>query len=176
LRKLSGGKGVDLLRGWSAMLARNGWRSRPSPRRGFTLVEAAHDFSHGPVVVVIDDSPHSFQLFRSAADEAMARSRDLIVLDLGSVSLSSRIDDELGEAATREHSAIRAVWANPHVKVVRVKPVEVAMGSVLRYCERLAPSLLVLSALQLDLEALDAVLVQRIFGSGFDVLIMTGDR
>ncbi|MGH3650487.1 MAG: hypothetical protein ACRDU9_07220 [Acidimicrobiia bacterium] len=156
------------------MLARNGWRSQPSPRRGFTVVEAAHDFSHGPVVVVIDDSPHTFDLFLSAADEAMARSRDLIVLDLGSVSLSDRIADEMSETDSREDSAIRAVLANPHVKVVRVKPANVPLGSVLRYCERLAPSLLVLSALQLDVDTLDAALVHRIFSSGFDVLIMTG--
>lgn len=155
------------------MLAQHGWKSKPSPRRGFTVVEASRDVATCPVVVVLHDSNHALRLFRSALDEAMTRSRHLVVLDCGNPSLRDQLNDEEREVDPREQSALRALWTNPHVSVVRMEPVEADLTKTISYCETVKASLLILAAEHIGGTALGPDLSNRIFNGDFDLLVVT---
>lgn len=152
------------------MLTQHGWKSEPSPRRGFTMIDASRDVSESPVVVAIHDSPHALRLFRSAVDEAMSRSLELIVLDYGATSLRDRIGDAAEPLDARERSTLGTLWANSHVHVIREEPVDLDLGRTISYCESISASMLVLSADDLGSANVDA---ERVFNSDFDVLVIT---
>lgn len=154
------------------MLAQHGWKSKPSPRRGFTVVEASRELKESPVVVAVHDSTQALRLFRSALDEAMSRSADLVVLDYGSTSLKDELSDDSTEVDSTERSAMRALWANPHVRVVRVEPVEADLEKTVSYCESVRASLLIIGADQISATGLNAV-PDRVFNADFDVLVIT---
>jgi hypothetical protein len=155
------------------MLAQHGWKSKPSPRRGFTVVEASRELKQSPVVVAVHDSSQALLLFRSALDEAMSRSRDLVVLDYGSVSLREELEDDSGEVDPRERSAMRALWTNPHVQVERIEPGESDLEKTVTYCESVRASLLIIGAHHISGTAIDVGLASRIFDGEFDVLVIT---
>lgn len=151
------------------MLTQHGWKSEPSPRRGFTMVEASHAGSTPPVVVAIHDSPHALRLFRSAVDEAMSRSLELIVLDYGTTPLHDKIGDDAELLDERERSTLRTLWANSHVHVVREEPMDQDLGRTIAYCESISATMLVLSADDLGSAVVDT---ERIFNGDFDVLVI----
>lgn len=155
------------------MLAQHGWKSKPSPRRGFTVVEASRELAESPVVVAVHDPARALRLFRSALDEAMSRSRDLVVLDYGSTSLRDELGDESKDVDPRERSAMRALWTNPHVNVVRVEPVEANLEKSVSYCESIKASLLIVGADHIGSAAIEAKLADRIFNGDFDLLVVT---
>lgn len=155
------------------MVTQHGWKSKPSPRRGFTLVEASRELKESPVVVAVHDSVQALRLFRSALDEAMSRSRDLIVLDYGSTSLRDELRDESKKVDPRERSAMRALWTNPHVRVVRVEPAEAGLEKAVTYCEAVEASLLIIGAEHMSTTGINAALADRIFNGDFDVLVVT---
>lgn len=150
------------------MLTQHGWKPNPSPRRGFTFVEFLREAVARPIVVVIPETPNAFRLFRTAVDEAIGRSLDLIVLDCGHVPLSDRMragDDQ------REMATLRSLWSNPHVRVVRDDASD--LERVLAFCESAGAVLLVLGA---DHIAASVVDLDRIFNCDFDVLVVTGHQ
>lgn len=153
------------------MLAEHGWKSKPSPRRGFTVVEASREMKESPVVVAVHDSRHGLRLFRSAVDVAMSRSCDLVVLDYGATSLQDALGDNSNEIDPRERSAMRALWTNPHVQVTRIEPTAADLEKTISYCETLKASLLIIAADQVS--AIDPDLSDRIFNGDFDVLVVT---
>lgn len=155
------------------MLAQHGWKSSPSPRRGFTVVEASRELSSSPVVVAVHDSLQALRLFRSALDEAMSRTLDLIVLDYGATSLRDELRSEAGDVDDRERSAMRALWTNPHVRVVRVEPAESDLERTVSFCESIKASMLILGAAHVGSASIDAELSNRIFNGDFDVLVVT---
>lgn len=154
------------------MLVHHGWKSSPSPRRGFTVISAAKEVSEGPVVVAVHDPLQALRLFRSALDEALFRYRDLVVLDYG-IALHDELEDESGRADPRERLALRAFAANPHVHVVPVDPDETGLEGTVSYCESTKASLLVLGADHIGETGLEGDLANRIFNGGFDVLVVT---
>ena len=152
------------------MLAHHGWKAKPSPRRGFTMVEASRELAESPVVVAVHDPLHGIRLFRSALDEAMGRARDLLVLDYGATPLRNQLDRE--DVDPREQSALRALWSNPHVRVVRVDPGKANIATTIAFCESLRASLLILAADHIDPATLDPGLIRRVFDGAFDVLVL----
>lgn len=155
------------------MLTQHGWKSKPSPRRGFTIVEASREPAESPVVVALHDSSQALRLFRSALDESMSRSRDLVVLDYGTTPLRHELSDETKGVDPRERSAMRALSTNPHVKVVRVEPYQASLERTVSHCEDIKSSLLIIGADHLGSSAIDADLARRIFTGDFDVLVVT---
>ena len=162
------------------MLAQHGWKSKPSPRRGFTLVEASRELSQSPIVLAVHDSAQALRLFRSAVDEAMSRLCDLVVLDYGSTSLREELASDSKEVDSRETSAMRALWTNPHVDVVRVDPTQAHLEGTISYCESVKASLLIIGADHISPSGMGAEFADRIFNGDFDVLVITdhpsGDR
>lgn len=152
-------------------MAQHGWKVRPSPRRGFTVVEASRE-PESPVVTTVYDRPQGLRLFRTALDEAMSRSCDLVVLDCGRRSLREELEDT-SDFETREMSDMRALLINPHVRVLRVEPHEADLENTVAYCELVKATLLIISAEQMSGRALDAALTNRIFHGDFDVLVVT---
>lgn len=155
------------------MLAPHGWKSRPSPRRGFTVVEASREVSASPVVVAVHDSLQALRLFRSALDEAMSRSLHLIVLDYGTTPLRDELRAVPGDADERETKAMRALWGNPHVSVIRAEPVDSDIEKTVSFCESAQASMLILGADHIGSAAIDLELSNRIFNADFDVLVVT---
>lgn len=155
------------------MLAQGGWKSKPSPRRGFTVVGASRELKESPVVAAVHDSSQALRLFRSALDEAMGRARDLVVLDYGSTSLGDELRDDSKGVDSQERSAMRALWTNPHVRVVRVEPVEASLEKTVSYCESVKASLLIIGADHISATGIDAPLADRVFNADFDVLVIT---
>jgi hypothetical protein len=155
------------------MLAQHGWKSRPSPRRGFTVVEAARELKETPVVAAVHDSAQALRLFRSALDEAMSRSCDLVVLDYGSTSLRDELKGDASQVDPSETSAMRALWTNPHVHVVRVEPADADLEKTVSYCESVKASLLIIGADHISAPGIEADLANRIFNGDFDVLVIT---
>lgn len=151
------------------MLPQHGWRPTPSPRRGFTIIESLREGSVPPVVVAITESPYALRLFRTAVDEAIGRSLDLLVLDSGPVPLSDRMRPGAGDE--REMATLRSLWSNPHVRVIRDDPIDPDLERVLVFCETAGAALLVLGA---DHIASSVVDLDRIFNCDFDVLVVTG--
>lgn len=155
------------------MVARqHGWKSSPSPRRGFTVVEASRDETSSPVVAAVHDSLQAVRLFRTAAEEAMTRGRHLVVLDYGDSSLHDSLDDPANEVDARERSALRTLLSNPHVRVVRIEPVVTDLERTIAYCESVRACMLVLGADHMGSHELDATLASRIFDAEFDVLVL----
>lgn len=155
-------------------MARHGWKTRPSPRRGFTVVEASREQIGSPVVVALHDSFQSIRLFRCAVEEAMNRFRNLVVLDYGEVPLQEELDDDSFDIDPRERTSVRALWSNPHVRVVRIEPMESDLEKTVAYCESTKACLLVLAADHVGSSRLDAALADRIFRGAFDVLVLAG--
>lgn len=153
------------------MLAQHGWKSNPSPRRGFTVVEASRERKGSLVVVAVHDSTHGLRLFRSALDEAMGRSCDLVVLDYGVTSLRDELGDDSGEIDPGERSALRALWTSPHVRVIRIEPTAADLENTISYCETVEASLLIIAADQISTISPD--LSDRVFKGAFDVLVIT---
>lgn len=158
------------------MLARHGWKSNPSPRRGFTMVEASPGVSESPVVVVLHDSSKALRLFRAALDEAVSRTLDLVVLDYGATPLRDELNADSAEVDERDRTAMRALWANPHVRVMRADPVASDLEETVSFCEKAHASMLILSADHIGSASVDDELSARIFNGGFDVLIVTDHR
>lgn len=153
------------------MLTRHGWKLNPTPRRGFTVVEASRESTVAPVLVALHDSARAVHLFRSAVEESMGRLCDLVVLDFGRSSLRQELSTTSG--AGRELNALRSFRANPHVRVIRQEPSDASVERTVSYCESIGASLLVLGAEFASSAALDTELAARLFRGAFDVLIVT---
>ncbi len=154
------------------MLAQHGWKSKPTPRRGFTVVEAMRVENTSPVVVAVHDSLQAVQLFRAAADEAMGRCRHLVVLDYGETSLQEELANETIDIAPRERRTLRTLLSNPHVHVIRTKRVEADIERTIAHCESVKACLLVIGADHIGAEDITPSLSARIFNGGFDVLVL----
>lgn len=154
------------------MLAQHGWKSRPTPRRGFTVVEAMRVENTSPVVVAVHDTLHAIRLFRTAAEEAMSRCRHLVVLDYGETSLREQLDDETIDIHPRERKTMRTLLSNPHVRVIRANPLEADIEKTVAYCESVEASLLVVGADHIGAEDVTPSLPGRIFNADFDVLVL----
>lgn len=154
------------------MLAPHGWKSKPTPRRGFTVVEAMRVENTSPVVVAVHDSLQAVHLFRAAADEAMGRCRHLVILDYGETSLQEKLTDETNDIDPRERRTLRALLSNPHVRVIRGKPAEAGIEKTVKYCESVTASLLVIGADHIGEEDITPSLSGRIFNADFDVLVL----
>jgi hypothetical protein len=155
------------------MVARHGWKSKPSPRRGFTVVEASREPTGCPIVLAVRDSVQAVRLFRMAVEEAMGRHRNLVVLDYGTTSLHDALEDESAEISPRERRTLRALQSNPHVRVIRAQPVDSALERTVAYCESTQACLLIIGAEQIGSASIDARLAQRMFNGNFDVLVVT---
>ncbi len=153
------------------MPPRHGWKLGPSPRRGFTVLEASRDLSTAPVVVALHDSMHSLLLFRSGVDEAMGKACNLVVLDFGELPLREQLRATSGPR--HEIDALRALCANPHVRVIRRDPGESSLERVVSFCESVGASLLILGADYASSSTLDNALTTRLFRGLFDVLVIT---
>lgn len=149
------------------MLAHHGWKSKPSPRRGFTIVEAQRIETTSPVVVAVHDSIQAIPLFRAAVDEAMGRCRHLVVLDYGETSIREELADESNDIDPRERKTARTLLSNPHVRVIRADPVESDIERTVEYCESVKACLLVIGA-----NDIAPPLAGRIFNADFDVLVL----
>lgn len=154
------------------MLVQHGWKSKPTPRRGFTVVEAMRVDNTSPVVVAIHDSLQAVHLFRAAADEAMGRCRTLVVLDYGETTLQEELADETNDINPRERRSLRRLLSNQHVHVIRGKPVEAGIENTVAYCESVKASLLVIGADHIGEEDLTSSPPGRIFNADFDVLVL----
>lgn len=154
------------------MVAAHGWKSKPSPRRGFTMVEASRTPTGSPVVVAVHDSTQAVRLFRMAIDEAMGRHRNLVVIDYGAPSLHDAIEDESTSLDPRERKTLRALRANQHVRVIRAQPVEPDLRRTVTYCESTNACLLIVGADHIGSSPIDAGLADRIFNGPFDVLVV----
>lgn len=154
------------------MLAQHGWKSKPTPRRGFTVVEAKRVESTSPVVVAVHDSLQAVHLFRAAADEAMSRCRHLVVLDYGETSLQEGLADETTDIDPRERKTLRTLLSNPHVRVIRTDPVGTDIERTVAYCESVRACLLVIGADHVGAEGITPSLSGRIFNADFDVLVL----
>ena len=155
------------------MLSRHGWKPNPSPRRGFTVIAASRELIGSPVVVAVDDSAHGVRLFRSALDEAINRSCDLLVLDYGITPLRDQLAENEEQVDPREQSSMRVLSLNPHVKVVRIEPRDASVARTLDYCESVSASMLILGAEHLGSQTVDPTLIRRLLDSDFDVLVVT---
>lgn len=154
------------------MLAPHGWKSKPTPRRGFTVVEAMRVENTSPVVVAVHDTLQAIHLFRAAADEAMGRCRHLVILDYGETSLQEKLADDTNVIAPRERRTLRTLLSNPHVRVIRGQPAEAAIEKTIAYCESVKASLLVIGADHIGEKDITASLSERIFNADFDVLVL----
>jgi hypothetical protein len=152
------------------MLARHGWKLRPSPRRGFTVLEASRDVATAPVVVALHDSDHALQLFRSGVHESMGRVCELVVLDFAELPLREQLKATPHPLA--EMNALRAFCSNPHVRLIR-QEMDIGLERVIAYCESICASLLILSADYASSSADDTALTRRLFRGWFDVLMIT---
>lgn len=154
------------------MLAQHGWKPKPTPRRGFTVVEAMRVETASPVVVAVHDSLQSVHLFRAAADEAMGRCRHLVVLDYGETSLQEELADETNDIHPKERRTLSTLLSNPHVRVIRTDPVEADIERTVEYCESVKACLLVIGADHIGAEDITPSLPGRIFNADFDVLVL----
>jgi hypothetical protein len=157
------------------MLTPHGWKSRLSPRRGFTVLQAQLELSP-PVVLALHSSVQALGLFRSAVEEAMGRGRRLVVIDYGSVPLHDLLWDESEDVDPRESKALRAVWANPNVQVTRVDNLHSGISDAVSYCEAHEAALLIVAAEVLGSLANDQELSPRIFSGDFDLLVLTDNQ
>lgn len=156
------------------MLAQHGWKTTPSPRRGFTVVEASRSVAQSPVVVVLHSSDHALALFRSALDESMTRLRPLVVLDCGDIPLRDQLaSGRTDEIDPHEQAALRGLSANPHVSVVRTEPVDAELAAIVSYCETVEASLLIVAGDHIAVSTLDSRLSGRLFNADFDLLVVT---
>ena len=154
------------------MLAQHGWKSKPTPRRGFTVVEARRAHATSPVVVAVHDSLQAIHLFRAAADEAMGRCRHLVVLDYGKTSLQEKLSHETHDIDPRERRTLRTLLSNPHVHVIRADPVEHDIERTVEHCESMKACLLVIGADHIGEHDITPLLAGRIFQADFDVLVL----
>lgn len=149
----------------------HGWNTKPSPRRGFTVIEASR--AKSPVVLAVHDSLQALGLFRCALEEAMSRVRNLMVLDYGTTSLHDELQDDAVDLDEHDRSTMRALWTSPHVEVVRMDPTESRLGSAIAYCEAHEASLLIVGAANFVSTELDPALAERVFSGKFDLLVLT---
>lgn len=154
------------------MMAPHGWKSKPTPRRGFTVVEAMRVENTSPVVVAVPDSLQAIHLFRAAAGEAMSRCRHLVVLDYGDTPLREKLTDETNDIDPRERRTLRTLLSNPHVRVIRGEPAEADIEKTVAYCESVKACLLVIGADHVGAESITPSLSGRIFNADFDVLVL----
>lgn len=154
------------------MLGQHGWKSKPTPRRGFTVVEARRVGPASPVVAAVHDSLQGVHLFRAAADEAMSRCRHLVVLDYGERALHEELADETNDLDPRERKTLRTLLSNPHVRVIRTDPTKSDIERTVEYCESVEASLLVIGADHIGAEDLTPSLSGRIFKADLDVLVL----
>jgi hypothetical protein len=157
------------------MLTPHGWKSRLSPRRGFTVLQARVDRSP-PVVLALHDSQQALGMFRSAIEEAKSRNLRLVVLDYGVVPLHDLLWNGSDDSDARERQALRALWSNPHVRVVRAATPGAGIREAVDYCESNQASLLIVAADVVASVATDHELGPRIFNAEFDLLVVTEQR
>jgi hypothetical protein len=157
------------------MLTPHGWKSRLSPRRGFTVLQARLENSP-PVVLALHDSDQAAALFRSAIEEAMGRCRRLVVVDYGTVPLHDLLWSVTDEMDPREGRDLRAVWANPNVRVIRAENINAGISEAVAYCETHEASLLIVAAEVLASLVSDRDLGPKIFKADFDLLVVTDPR
>jgi len=156
------------------VLARHGWKQKPTPRRGFTVVEATRESTVAPVVVALHDSTQAVHLFRSAVEESMGRLCDLVVLDFGQSPLRDQFVRT--SSPTRDLNALRAFCAHPHVRLIRQDPADASVEGTVSYCESIGACLLILGADFASSAAMDTALAARLFRGAFDLLIVTGEQ
>lgn len=158
------------------MPTRHGWKSRPSPRRGFTIIDASRkEAGSSPVVLAVHDSHRATRLFRTALDQAMSRECDLVVLDCAQISLQEELERPGTDAAdVRERRALRALRASPHVDVIRqVPPARHDLESTVAFCEAHGACLLIVAAAHIGESRVDTSLARRLFNGAFDLLVIT---
>lgn len=154
------------------MLTPHGWKSRLSPRRGFTVLQARIELSP-PVVLALHDSTQALGLFRSAIEEARGRYLRLVVLDYGVVPLKDLLWQGSADSDPREQRALRALWSNPHVRVIRAEDLSAGLHEAVGYCESQQASLLIVAADVLASVTNDPELGPRILNAEFDLLVVT---
>ena len=155
------------------MLTPHGWKSRLSPRRGFTVLQARIERTPPVVLALHDDPAHALSLFRSAVEEARGRHLGLVVLDYGVTPLKDLLWEDSVGVDLRERRALRALWSNPHIRVVRPADLGAGLREAVEYCESHQASLLIVAADVLASVADDPHLGQRLFNAGFDLLVVT---
>lgn len=151
----------------------HGWKANPSPRPGFTVVEASREESASPVVLAVHSSIRALHLFHTALDEAMSRGDDLAVLDFGTTSLRDELRSKPDDVDEREKTAMRALLINPHVHVIRAGPTDSDLEETVVFTESVGASLLILGADHIGATAIDEALSDRIFNGDFDLLVVT---
>lgn len=124
------------------MSAHPSMRPEPSPRRGFTMVGETPIAAAGPVVVQVDDSAGSVRALMAAAEQAMARSTELIVVTplLGGVdeTLMATLDD-------RALSSVQAILKSPRVTFHLVEESHLGFEGITDHCIERKACLLVLT-------------------------------
>jgi hypothetical protein len=134
------------------------------------VVAADRETTQSPVVLAIDEPERGSSLLRSALDEAMGRSCELVVLDCGESGLQDWLRDR-AEAGDREISGLHTSVCNPHVKIVPVEPETDALEHAVSYSESVQAGLLVIGTEQLP-PTIERGLSDRIFAGEFDVLVV----
>jgi hypothetical protein len=134
------------------------------------VVAADRETTQSPVVLAIDEPERGASLLRSALDEAMGRTCELVVLDYGENGLQGWLRDR-AEAGDREISGLHTLVCNPHVKIVPVEHETDTLEHAVAYCESVQAGLLVIGAEQLPLTN-EPGLSDRVFSGEFDVLVV----
>jgi hypothetical protein len=137
------------------------------------VVAADHEATQSPVVVAISEPSRGSWLLRSALDEAMGRSCELVVLDHSEVGLQGWLRDQ-ADAGDRDIAGLASMSVNPHVNIIPVGPENDAIEQTVTYCETVQAGLLVMGAEQLP-PTIDRRLSARIFSGGFDVLVVADE-
>jgi hypothetical protein len=146
----------------------------PSPRPGFTHVADAQARRHGPVVVVVSDSPGGITALRRAAEEAALHSVPLYVLDVCSPrGLKERLLEDADGFDDRDRSVALSILRNPNVTI---RPAEGA-GShdIVASCRQIGGSLLVVDPACLGADEKLGELVRSVnqdMGHTLDILVV----
>lgn len=134
------------------------------------MVAADHETIQSPVVLATLEPERGSWLFRSAVEEAMGRSCELVVLDYGETGLQGWLR-ERAETGDRDNAGLHTLACNPHVKIIPVGLEIDTLEHTVTYCESVQAGLLVIGAEQLP-PTIDRGLSDRVFGGEFDVLVV----
>jgi hypothetical protein len=140
------------------MVTLAGWRSAPTPRRGFTVVAASHEEVAAAVVVPLTNPGVAPRLVHAALDEARVRICEVVVLEF--------VD-------TNDDEGLRSIMATSRVNLVSVDTVDSPLEHTVGYCESIEAGLLVIHAESIP--DLDPKLARRVFRGTFDVLVVADE-
>lgn len=106
------------------------------------MVGETHTVAAGPVVVQVDDSAGSVRALMSAAEQAMARSTELIVV----TSLLAGVDEALTDTLDdRALSSVQAILKSPRVTVHLLEESPLGFEGITNHCVERKACLLVLT-------------------------------